>query len=299
MITGPSLADVWPEVSTRLGRLLASRGASRDVADDVVQEVAARVLAHGVTFADAADLMRWAVPVALNLLVDAARHNVRVEVGIDGWDRAEGDVADVVAHRDRLRRVVGAVARLSDADRAALTDGGAPADRREAVRLAVRRHRARRRLLALVDGVAALTGLLGGLGAWLRRWRPSRVAVAAVPVAFVLPVALVLVQPVPQERRIDVAAAPGQAALVSPAGPAAAPRAATRPRAARRVAAAHPARRVAAAVPARPAPVPTKDVVNVGPRGREVRVIQRPRTAEDRLFCMDQPLPVVGMPCVG
>ena len=136
VITGPSLADVWPEVSGRLGRLLASRGASRDLADDVVQEVAARALARAIVFEDAADLMRWAVPVALNLLVDSARHAGRVTVGIEGWDAAEGDVADLVAHRDRLTRVLGAVERLSDADRVALTSAEAPADRREAVKLA-------------------------------------------------------------------------------------------------------------------------------------------------------------------
>lgn len=298
MITGPSLADVWPEVSGRLGRLLASRGASRDLADDVVQEVAARALARGIVFDDAADLMRWAVPVALNLLVDSARHAGRVTVGIDGWDAAEGDVADLVAHRDRLTRVLGAVERLSDADRVALTSVEAPADRREAVKLAVRRHRARRRLLALVDGVAAFVALAG---VWARRTRAPRTAtVAALPVAFVLPVALVLVQPVPAppaERAIAVAAPPRVAVPLSAPAAARAVRVAAPQRPASRGAArAEPARTVAKGVAAPPR---TREVVNVGPDDeRRLRIRQRNGTNGDHILCIHDPLPVVGSPCV-
>lgn len=305
VITGASLSDVWPEVSTRLGRLLTSRGASRDVADDLVQEVAARALAREVVFADAADLMRWAVPVALNLLVDNARSAGRVTVGIDGWDAAEGDVADLVAHRDRLNRVLGAVARLSAADREALTAAeDAPSDRREAVKLAVRRHRARRRLLALVDGVAGLAGVLGWIGVWARRARPGRsVAVAALPVAFVLPVALVLVNPAPEaapERAIAMAPAPRVAVPVTVSRPlpatAARPAVAVRPARATRVVAPKTPTVVEDDAPAPRAP---SDVVKVGPKGNEVVVTGRPRNANDRLVCIYDPLPVVGAPCVG
>ena len=295
LITGDSLAEVWPEVSGRLGRLLASRGASRDVADDVVQEVAARALAREIVFDDAADLMRWAVPVALNLLVDSARHAGRVTVGIDGWDVAEGDVADLVAHRDRLTRVLGAVARLSDADRIALTSAESPADRREAVKLAVRRHRARRRLLALVDGVAAF---VAWLGLSLRRARaPRAVSVAALPVAFVLPVALVLVQPAPHapERAITIGAPPRVAAplTVTAAAPAAPARATSgrASRAARRVTAA-----ATVARPAGPAAKRPREVVSVGPEGRELRIRQRQGTNGDHILCVHEPLPVIGEP---
>jgi DNA-directed RNA polymerase specialized sigma24 family protein len=278
LITGAALADVWPEVSTRLGKLLTSRGAARDVADDVVQEVAARALSHGIVFDDAADLMRWAVPVALNLLVDHARAAGRVTLGIDGYDTALADVADLVAHRDRLRQVLGAVARLSDADRAALApEAEAPADRREAVKLAVRRHRARRRLLALVDGVAAFVGWLGVHA------RRSRVAVTAVPVAFVLPVALVLVSPVLPEQGRDATAAPR---VVTPALERAvtvsAPTRATVAPPARPAVAAPKARRVAGTAPA---PKPS-EVVRVGPKGNGVVVQERRATRSDHLVCV-------------
>jgi DNA-directed RNA polymerase specialized sigma24 family protein len=184
VITADALAVVWPEVSRRLTRLLASRGAAHDVTDDIVQEVAARVLSRGIVFEDAADLMRWTVPVALNLLVDHARATKRVAVGGD-VDTTVPDIADVVVDRDRLGRVLGAVAQLSDGDRAALVASGLPAaDRRESVRLAVRRHRARRRLLAIVDGAA-------GIAAWLGlRLRRARGGALTASVALALPVGM-------------------------------------------------------------------------------------------------------------
>ena len=297
LITGEDLASVWPEVSTRLGKLLTSRGATRDLADDVVQEVAARALARGVVFEDAADLMRWAVPVALNLLVDSARAAGRVTVGIDGWDSAVSDVADVVAHRDRLHRVLGAVAHLSAADRAALTSDEAPIDRREAVKLAVRRHRARRRLIALVDGVA---GILVWFGVWGRRTRATRgVAVATVPVALALPVALVLVTPAPVESPREVRISTASPRLADARVPAA-------PRPAVRRPAERPAtvRTGAASVSAvrrpgtKPKPQP-REVLRVGSQGNGVRVVERPATESDALLCLQQDLPLVGTPCVG
>lgn len=208
VITADDLSVVWPEVSHRLAKLLTSRGATRDVVDDVVQEVAARVLARGIVFDDAMDLMRWAVPVALNLLVDNARAAAKVTAVTDDHDSPVGDVADLVAHRDRLGRVLGAVRQLSPADRAALaTPTEVPADRREAVKLAVRRHRARRRLLALVDGVAAFVALVGGM---LRRSRPSAVtatvAIAAAPMALFLvaPFTPPAVEPAPETSGVSV-----------------------------------------------------------------------------------------------
>jgi membrane-associated protease RseP (regulator of RpoE activity) len=86
------------------------------------------------------------------------------------------DTAVVVEHRLRLERALAVLATFSDADRAAVMDDDAPAVRREAVRLAVRRHRARARLRAAIAGIAAILG---------RAVRPRRVAVAATPVALV------------------------------------------------------------------------------------------------------------------
>lgn len=284
VITADDLSVVWPEVSHRLAKLLTSRGAPRDVVDDVVQETAARVLARGIVFDDAMDLMRWAVPVALNLLVDNARAAAKVTPVTEDHDAPVADVADLVAHRDRLGRVLGAVRQLSPADRAALaTPTEVPADRREAVKLAVRRHRARRRLLALVDGVAAFAALLG---AWLRRSRSSAatatVAIAAAPMALLLVAPFAPPSPdsapatsgvsVQEPRRAPVVR---RSARVVPAARVARPAAAVRVR--------------RAAAPAAPAAAPAvrKDVARVGGgKAGGVAVVGRDRTDDDGFVCV-------------
>jgi DNA-directed RNA polymerase specialized sigma24 family protein len=276
VITADALAAVWPEVSLRLTRLLGSRGAARDVTDDIVQEVAARVLSRGIVFDDAADLMRWTVPVALNLLVDHARATKRVSVG-QAVDSTVPDIADVVVDRDRLGRVLGAVAQLSDGDRAALVASGLPAaDRRESVRHAVRRHRARRRLLAIVDGAA-------GIAAWLGlRLRRTRGGALTASVALALPVGMFVGLP----GHVRPAPAPG----INAAAPVEAPRllrvdAATshppadlpgRP-AATRPASHRAARRATAAAP---------HGITYGPHHADVRVKERGAAHGDGLVCV-------------
>lgn len=270
VITSASLGAVWPEVSHRLGKLLTSRGAPFDVVDDVVQEVAARALARRVTFTDAGDLMRWAVPVALNLLVDNARAARRVTYADAEPPESVPDVAELVVHRDRVGRVLHAVATLSPADRAALTGPDeTPADRREAVKLAVRRHRARRRLLALVDGVA---GLLVGLLRRLRAAAPTAAVAMALPVAFVV----TTVVAAPHATMISEAGAT-RVETYEPVAPAAhaAPRA--------RVPAPVRATRVTAPRKAAPAP---RQMLNVGDDKAGLKVQEREPTQQDGLVCV-------------
>lgn len=285
MITDNALSAVWPEVSLRLAKLLASRGAAPDVVDDVVQEVAARVLAKRIAFTDAMDLMRWAVPVALNLLVDNARAGQRLTPVTDDHDQPMADVADLVAHRDRLNRVLRALPLLSDSDRAVLTGPEVvPSDRKEAVRLAVRRHRARRRLLALVDGVAAFVALAAGL---LRRTGRSA-ATAGVAIA-ATPVALMLLSPGTPTPQRDVAPATADAERAS------VERAVSRAAAVRTVPAARPRPATASVRKAAPpaaakaaAPRPPDEVVRVpgGTNGGDIAVTGRDRRPDDGLVCL-------------
>src|SRR4051794_33422539 len=159
------ITETWPVVAGRLLAFLHSRGVRRAVAEDIVQDVAARLLTADPRFSSADDLFPWAVTAARNLAVDAWRAEARLhavaEVG-DGHDRpAVNDVSSVVEHRPTLQRVGLAMARLSTAEREAIISGLAiqrPADPQETNRLAVRRHRARARLLAMVDGAAAFIG---------------------------------------------------------------------------------------------------------------------------------------------
>jgi hypothetical protein len=282
VITADALAVVWPEVSRRLARLLASRGAAHDVVDDIVQEVAARVLSRAIAFEDAADLMRWTVPVALNLLVDHARATKRVTVG-GQVDTTVPDIADVVVDRDRLGRVLGAVAQLSDGDRAALVAPGVPAaDRRESVRLAVRRHRARRRLLALVDGAAGIAAWLGlRMGLRLRR---TRSGVLTATVALALPMGMFVGLP----RDVRPAPAPG---VRAEAAPAALPRlirldaATSHPQA--YAAAPSTTRTAAAAARARHATAPgTHWSKQYGPHNANVQLDERDAAHGDGLVCI-------------
>ncbi|HVF05568.1 MAG TPA: hypothetical protein VNA20_12070 [Frankiaceae bacterium] len=269
----------------RLAKLLASRGAAPDVVDDVVQEVAARVLAKRIAFTDAMDLMRWAVPVALNLLVDNARAGQRLTPVTDDHDQPMADVADLVAHRDRLNRVLRALPLLSDSDRAVLTGPEVvPSDRKEAVRLAVRRHRARRRLLALVDGVAAFVALAAGL---LRRTGRSA-ATAGVAIA-ATPVALMLLSPGTPTPQRDVAPATADAERAS------VERAVSRAAAVRTVPAARPRPATASVRKAAPpaaakaaAPRPPDEVVRVpgGTNGGDIAVTGRDRRPDDGLVCL-------------
>jgi RNA polymerase sigma factor (sigma-70 family) len=151
-----------------LRRYLSRRGALPADADDLIQECAVRVLAHQPTFEDADDLVRWCLPVVRNLHVDAHRRDVRQVVTDDVPEQVQlrDVVQDSVLQRIELQSVLTAMHQLSPRDREAIVgDSGArPADRREAVKLNVRRHRARQRLAALIASVAGILGSLGRRG---------------------------------------------------------------------------------------------------------------------------------------
>jgi DNA-directed RNA polymerase specialized sigma24 family protein len=182
----PPFEAVWPDVERRLRALLFRRGLDQASAEDVVQEVALRALAGRVTYTSAKDLLRWAGPVACNLHVDLLRQRARLQDGGVTTDHpATNDVAGEVADRMELQRAFRGLAALRPADREAIMEAvtaePVPArSRKEAVRLAVRRHRARSRLALVMEQLAAW--LFGA--AWLRRSsRAATVALAAVPIA--------------------------------------------------------------------------------------------------------------------
>lgn len=199
----PSRADciaaVWPEVSARLTAFARKWTKCGADAEDLVQEVAARLLrSDEVTFVDADDLMRWCQRVARNLLIDEHRTHSKtclVPLAEELQDISAGtDVAYEVEQRHRLRRVGAALALMAERDRnslyaAALGDESPAQSRRDAVRQDVARHRARQRLLA------ALGGSYGTAVCWVRRGRlryinPQLAAVAAMPALAVLVLSL-------------------------------------------------------------------------------------------------------------
>lgn len=190
----PPFEAVWPDVERRLRALLFRRGLDQASAEDVVQEVALRALAGRVTYTSAKDLLRWAGPVACNLHVDLLRQRARLQDGgVTADHPASNDVAGEVADRMELQRAFRGLAALRPADREAImevvtAEPVPPRNRKEAVRLAVRRHRARSRLALVMEQLAAWT--FGA--AWLRRSsRAATVAIAAVPIA-ALPLVLAI-----------------------------------------------------------------------------------------------------------
>jgi hypothetical protein len=110
---------------------------------------------------------------------------------------ARDDVEAEVAARRQLENVLACVTQLAPAERSALTaDYVSPESRTESVRLAVRRHRVRSRLLAMVE---ALGAMILGAGRMIRR-RPRTAVAAAVLPALVLTSFAWHLRPLPPAR---------------------------------------------------------------------------------------------------
>jgi hypothetical protein len=220
VLTGPRLPEVWHVVEPRLRRYLLARRVPRGEIDDVVQEVALRILVKGPRYDSGEDLLPWCLTVARNVATDAARAGAR-QVPVDVLpDQASGDdVAAEVASRLELERTLAALRGLTLSDQAAIVDGldqpVAKQDRATSVRLAVRRHRARQRLLASLAAVTAW--------AWAscRRLRPATVVTAAAPLVLAASFSTALLVPGPQLVPPQQVAAVDQPAL--PASGATAP----------------------------------------------------------------------------
>lgn len=174
--------------------------------------MAARALANDVPFDSADDLARWAFTVARNLARDDVRSQRRL-VGSSVEDRpAPDEVSALVEKRMVLEAVTQAFDQLTDSERRAILSGITPVtagSRKEDVRLAVRRYRARTHLTRLLKG---LVGILGG--AWAGRRLVSggstagRLVGAAYPAALVVTMSVSILAlrsdpPVPPERGPD------------------------------------------------------------------------------------------------
>ena len=155
-IGGESFERLWPLASASVDRLLRAHHVSAADREDIVQEVAARAFVRQDEFTSLNHLTRWSCRVAANLRVDQLRRERR-HTDAEVPERAAAvETAQLVEGRVALEAVLSAVSQLSDADRIALFgDRERSEDRREAVKFAVRRHRARARLAAMVEGMIA------------------------------------------------------------------------------------------------------------------------------------------------
>jgi hypothetical protein len=288
LVITPPFEAVWPDVERRLRALLFRRGLDRASVDDVVQEVALRALANHVTYASATDLLRWAGPVACNLHVDLVRHRARLIDATEAEDHAAADdVPREVAHRIELQRAFRGIAALRPADREAIIDAVTsepvvPRNRKEAVRLAVRRHRARSRLALVLEQLAAwITGVK-----ILRRGRRLVAVAALLPAAAIPLIATWHVPPAAGDARV---ARPAVAVAARDTGPAATGvirqvHAATMPRNAATATAPHPAARR----PAHAADTHVPRLKTKGPKGLHAEVGHDQRRSDDHLICIRQ-----------
>ena len=175
-----NFGSTWLQVEPRLLADLCDRGVRRENARDVCQEVALKALSLGVPFESESDLLRWARVVGRRLAIDHHRRDQRLLFG-DVPDRSGGhQPEEIVTDRLEVASVAAALAQLPHRDRELLlSEPQSIDDRREQVRIAVRRHRARQRVLALIAKVA---GWLGGMPILRRLLRREVLAIAvAVP----------------------------------------------------------------------------------------------------------------------
>lgn len=167
-LTPDALAAFWPEAHRRLVGRLCGQGVDPTAAEEAVAEAATRALSRGLRVADVDDFCRWAFVVARNVASDLHRRSQRLvplESLVEQADRY--DLAGDVEQRLRWHDTAHALKSLSPADRTALlstVEGERSLTRREAVRDAVRRHRARGRLRQAMGHAGAFLG-------WLRRPR--------------------------------------------------------------------------------------------------------------------------------
>jgi DNA-directed RNA polymerase specialized sigma24 family protein len=280
------LESAWPSVSARLAAMLRRRGVNPHDADEAVQETAARAMSTGVDFVDADDLLRWASVVSWRIAIDARRRS-RVSQ-FDLPDRPDHvDVAQAAEHRIVLSAVTTRFKELSERDREALLttfDDPVASTRRESVRVAVARHRARTRLRQLLEGLAAPVGAFIGRRRWHATPRQELVATTApVLTCIALAVSTVIGGPSQEATRpVDV---PQVTAVTIPSAVPAPAGAPTVPSAAKEKA----TTTHSAPPPPTTASGVTADVQVDDPAGKSTNVGTRPRRPDDHLACFTLP----------
>src|SRR5438105_4440743 len=158
--TALEFGGVWPRARARVAGMLSGRGVQAADVDDIVQEVAIRALRNRDRFASEEHLVRWCCRVAINLHIDAVRRARRLGPPVAGDTPGPHDTARDAERRIALDQLASSIAELSLEEQQLLFDTTPAGSRRETVRLAVRRHRLRARLAAMVDGLAAAVAVV-------------------------------------------------------------------------------------------------------------------------------------------
>ena len=175
-------SEAWPVVAAEVVAWLRRKGVETEAAEDAVQEAGLRALVRQVRYEDPDDLRRWVRTVSWRIAVDGWRKDSRCDPVADVVELG-APPDEVVSSRLELEAALAAFGRLSSDERRAIVEPTEGLDRQARVRDAVRRHRARLRLVALMEGAAAVLAFA---------FRRGRTAAGATTVAFAATVAFVL-----------------------------------------------------------------------------------------------------------
>lgn len=197
------LLEEWPRAERSLVAGLRRRGVPPEIAAELVQETALRLLTARPAVGTYDDLFRWSWRVCRNLEIGWRRRLApTAEIDPDTLV-ASDDVAWRVEQRLRAAATATAFRRLSDADQTVLSSAIVQDDRgatkRERDRFALQLLRARRRLEALI-------GAAGAVAAWMRaRMRPQHAEQIAAAMLTATVAAVMVIAPIgggePPSRR--------------------------------------------------------------------------------------------------
>lgn len=175
----------WQELRPQLERQLKRRGAAYDVIDEVLQETSIRLFTAWDRIDRDRPLLPLARTIVSNCLVDLHRGGVRVLPYAEMPDAASGyDLEEHALARTRLSFTAQAIESLAEPDRVALLGEVGLGERGTSSAAKMARLRARKRLLASLDRVAAaFAGVHLGwkrMGLWFQAVRPSGEALSPV-----------------------------------------------------------------------------------------------------------------------
>ena len=172
----------WPAARAQVAAVLRARGVQAPDVDDIAQEVAVRALRASRPFESDEHFVAWCCRVAINLHIDATRREQHLSYEPPPDAEARHDTAATAERRMALDLLTDRIAELPEQDRRLLFEATSAGSRQEAVRLAVRRHRLRARLAALVEGLVAAVPFVRRLHFPSHLSRPVKLSLAAAPV---------------------------------------------------------------------------------------------------------------------
>jgi RNA polymerase sigma factor (sigma-70 family) len=175
--TDPEFEGCWRELRPQLERLLRGRGANPDVADDVLQETAIRLLKSWGRLDHGRSIGPFARTIAINCLIDLHRGQRAIPVEDVPDAPSVYDLEEHALARARLTTVEAVLDDLMPRDRTVLLAEVGMGERLDNPATKMARMRARRRLTAAMDRVAAAFGgvQLGWrrAGFWFQELKPA------------------------------------------------------------------------------------------------------------------------------